>query len=141
MKIDKSLIESYQFEDYEKSNKIIEEKFKMLSSFSELLTKISLILEKFINKEKEKEKENKKLKKTLSIFDESNNFYSFFIFIQKFLDIIFNESYSMIKKMIGLLMNLKEEIKENFKNYEQFLIYQNEFIIKLNELEDSKKAY
>ena len=134
MKIDKSLIESYQFEDYEKSNKIIEEKYKMLSSFSELLTKISLILEKFINKEKEKE--NKKLKKTLSIFDESNNFYSFFIFIQKFLDIIFNESYSMIKKMIGLLMNLKEEIKENFKNYEHFLIYQNEFIIKLNELED-----
>ena len=42
----------------------------------------------------------------------------------------------MIKKMIGLLMNLKEEIKENFKNYEHFLIYQNEFIIKLNELED-----
>jgi len=139
MKIDKSLIEIYQFEDYEKSNKIIEKKYKILSYFSEQLTKISFDLEKLINKEKEKE--NKKLKKVISSTYETDKFYFFFTFIQKYLNMMFKEAYSMINKMINLLKNLKEEIKESFEKYEEFLNYQNEFIIKLNELEDFKIAY
>ena len=137
MKIDKALIESYEFEDYEKAKKIIEEKYEILSSFCEQLTKINSILDKFIDKKVE----NKILKKTLSTTDENDNFYTLFSFIQKYFERTFKESNKMIKKMVDLLINLKEEIKENLKKYDEFLIYQNEFMNKLNELEDFKKTY
>ena len=137
MKIDKSLIEVYEFEDYEQAKKIIEEKHEILSSFCEQIAKINSYLEKFIDKKVE----NKILKKTLSTTDEHDNFYSLFIFIQKYFERSFNETRNMIKKMVDLLMNLKEEIKENFKKYDEFLNYQNEFMNKLNELEGLKKNY
>jgi len=47
----------------------------------------------------------------------------------------------MIKSMVDLLSNLKVEIKENLKKYDEFLNYQNEFLNKLNELEIFKKSY
>ena len=137
MKIDKSLIEAYEFEDYENAKKIIKEKHEILSSFCERLTKINSYLENFIYKKVE----NKILKIALSTTDENDNFYTLFLFIQKYLDRTFNETNKMLKKMIDSLTCLKEEIKENFKKYEEFLIYQNEFIIKLNELECFKKVY
>ena len=137
MKIDKSIIEGYEFEDYEKERKILEERYEILSSFCEQLTKIYSIIEKFIDKKVQ----NKILKKALSTTDENDNFYSLFIFIQKYLERSFNETSKMLKKMVDLLMTLKEEIKENFKKYDEFLNYQNEFINKLNELEGLEKAY
>ena len=137
MKNDKTILEGYEFEDYEKAKEVIEEKHEILSSFCEQLAKINSYLENFIDKKVE----NKILKKTLSTTDENDNFYTLFLFIQKYFDRTFNETSKMIKKMVDSLTILKEEIKENIKKYEEFINYQNEFANKLNELEGLKKAY
>ena len=137
MKNDKTILEGYEFEDYEKAKEVIEEKYEILSSFCEQLAKINSYLENFIDKKVE----NKILKKTLPTTDENDNFYTLFLFIQKYFDRTFNETSKMIKKMVDSLTILKEEIKENIKKYEEFINYQNEFANKLNELEGLKKAY
>lgn len=137
MKNDKTILEGYEFEDYEKAKEVIEEKYEILSSFCEQLAKINSYLENFIDKKVE----NKILKKTLPTTDENDNFYTLFLFIQKYFDRTFNETSKMIKKMVDSLTILKEEIKENIKKYEEFINYQNEFANKLNELEGLKNAY
>lgn len=137
MKNDKSILEGYEFEDYEKAKEVIEEKYEILSSFCEQLAKINSYLENFIDKKVE----SKILKITLPKTDENDNFYTLFLFIQKYFQRTFNETSKMIKKMVDSLTNLKEEIKENFKKYEEFINYQNEFANELNELEGLKKAY
>ena len=135
----KELIENYAFIDYEKSQKIVNERYEVLSFLCEKLPKINSYLEKFIKSTME----NKILKTKLSSSNQKENedFYSLFLLIQKTIETTFNETFQMINEILEPLINLKDDLKSSFKEYEDFIEYQKEFKNKLVDLEEYKKSF
>ena len=136
MKNEKSLIESYLHSDYEKLYKENKCRSELLSIIYEGLSKLNSNIEKF-----NEIKENKKIKDKLSSYKKDNIFYSLYFLIENTISTTFNENYKMINKILEIITNIKEITKSSLKKYEDFLVIQKQFMIKLVEIEEYKNNF
>ena len=113
MENEKSLIENYLYIDYERSYKLKMNKHNYLTYLFEIVTKLNLSMEEFIN-------ENELLKQILSSCEEEKLFFDLFSFIQKIIVSVINENFSFVTKISDIISKFKESLEAHFYKYEDF---------------------
>jgi hypothetical protein len=129
---EKILILNYLKEDYENSYEIYYQRFQYYTSLHENLTKLKLILSKFLEEKlntfKIKDEFNKK-----STLDD--NYIKLVSIIKKEISFKIKGGISTFEEILKNLNEIRDTIKLNNKNYTTYFNYQNSFNSKLDELE------
>ena len=129
---EKKLILNYLKEDYKNSYEIYYQRFQYYTSLHENLTKLKLILSKFLEEKlntfKIKDEFNKK-----STLDD--NYIKLVSIIKKEISFKIKEGISTFEEILKNLNEIRDTIKLNNKNYTTYFNYQNSFNSKLDELE------
>ena len=126
------LILNYLKEDYKNSYEIYYQRFQYYTSLHENLTKLKLILSKFLEEKlntfKIKDEFNKK-----STLDD--NYIKLVSIIKKEISFKIKGGISTFEEILKNLNEIRDTIKLNNKNYTTYFNYQNSFNSKLDELE------
>ena len=129
---EKKLILNYLKEDYKNSYEIYYQRFQYYTSLHENLTKLKLILSKFLEEKlntfKIKDEFNKK-----STLDD--NYIKLVSIIKKEISFKIKGGISTFEEILKNLNEIRDTIKLNNKNYTTYFNYQNSFNSKLDELE------
>ena len=129
---EKKLILNYLKKDYKNSYEIYYQRFQYYTSLHENLTKLKLILSKFLEEKlntfKIKDEFNKK-----STLDD--NYIKLVSIIKKEISFKIKEGISTFEEILKNLNEIRDTIKLNNKNYTTYFNYQNSFNSKLDELE------
>ena len=129
---EKKLILNYLKEDYKNSYEIYYQRFQYYTSLHENLTKLKLILSKFLEEKlntfKIKDEFNKK-----STLDD--NYIKLVSIIKKEISFKIKGGISTFEEILKNLNEIRDTIKLNNKNYTTYFNYQNSFNSKLEELE------
>ena len=136
---EKPLIKEFSLDDYEQNIKTYSEKYDYYSSSFDKLNKLKNIIEKF-NKEK---LETYKIKSEELNFKSSinDNYMKIILLIKDKISVTINGCINVINEILKNLNNMKEIIKQNNKNFTDYLNIQNSFNIKLLELESLQEKY
>ena len=136
---EKPLIKEFSLDDYEQNIKTYSEKYDYYSSAFDKLNKLKNIIEKF-NKEK---LETYKIKSEELNFKSSinDNYMKIILLIKDKISVTINGCINVINEILKNLNNMKEIIKQNNKNFTDYLNIQNSFNIKLLELESLQEKY
>ena len=129
---EKKLILNYLKEVYKNSYEIYYQRFQYYTSLHENLTKLKLILSKFLEEKlntfKIKDEFNKK-----STLDD--NYIKLVSIIKKEISFKIKGGISTFEEILKNLNEIRDTIKLNNKNYTTYFNYQNSFNSKLDELE------
>lgn len=129
---EKKLILNYLKEDYKNSYEIYYQRFQYYTSLHENLTKLKLILSKFLEEKlntfKIKDEFNKK-----STLDD--NYIKLVSIIKKEISFKIKGGISTFEEILKNLNEIRDTIKLNNKNYTTYFNYQNSFNSKLDEIE------
>ena len=136
---EKPLIKEFSLDYYEQNIKTYSEKYDFYSSAFDKLNKLKNIIEKF-NKEK---LETYKIKSEELNFKSSinDNYMKIILLIKDKISVTINGCINVINEILKNLNNMKEIIKQNNKNFTDYLNIQNSFNIKLLELESLQEKY